>query len=348
MSDNVEKVASQFPEVGEVRRVEHRSGGHIHQTWFVEGSGADAVIQRLNDHVFPDCARMMHNVVRVAGHLHRPEVLCTGDGEVLAYDGEDSRPWRAFRRVGGAASHAVVIVPEEARQVGRGLGRFLAAVQDLDGPPLQESIPGFKDFARRREAFESAVVGDPYGRAATCEDEIGAVRAYHRLADSLLDARDGGRLPTRIVHNDAKADNVLLDDTTGEAVCVIDLDTVGPGTVLFDIGDLLRSATVTAPEDDTDFSALAVRDNLLEAALSGYLAEAAPVLNDDERDLIPLAGPLMGYENALRFLTDHLAGDTYFRVERPRHNLDRARAQLRVLEALDQCSDRVAEVVAHA
>ncbi|MGH9222776.1 MAG: phosphotransferase enzyme family protein [Acidimicrobiales bacterium] len=348
MNENVKTVASWFPDVGVVKHVERREGGHIHDTWFVSGTGTPpgAVLQRLNDHVFPDCARMMDNVVRVVAHLHGPlSVLRTGDGSVLAYDGEDTRPWRAFVRIEGAASPEVVESPEEALEVGRGLGRFLVEVQDLDGPALEEPIPGFKDFRRRRHAFEVLVDDDPYGRAMTCEDEIAAVRGFHRLVDELASARADGRLQTRIVHNDAKADNVLLDEDTGEAVCVIDLDTVAPGTVLFDIGDLLRSATVTAPEDDTDLGTLGVRDNLLEAALQGYLAEAGPVLTDAERRLIPLAGPLMAYENALRFLTDHLAGDSYFRIERPRHNLDRARAQLRVLEALDQAGDRVADLV---
>ena len=229
--------------------------------------------------------------------------------------------------------------------MGRSLGRFLVEVQDLDGPPLQEPIPGFKDFRRRRDAFEASVDEDAYARGVTCEDEIAAVRAHHRLVDDLVAAQADGRLAPRIVHNDAKAANVLLDEATGEAVGVIDLDTVAPGTVLFDLGDLLRSATVTAPEDAADLSGLAVRDNLLAACLDGYLAEAGLLLTDDERALIPLAGPLMAYESALRFLTDHLAGDTYFQIDRPRHNLDRARAQLRVLEALDQAGNRVAELV---
>ena len=346
MNERVTMMAAFFPDVGVVGEVEPRPGGHIHETWFVAGSTSGAVIQRLNDSVFPDCAHMMDNVVRVVSHLRGAlRVLRTSDGSHLAYDAEDGRPWRAFVRVAGAASRTVVESPQEAYEVGRGMGRFLAGVQDLDGPPLEEPIPGFKDFRRRRDQFEAVVDEDPYARSSTCEDEIATVQSYHRLADALGDAQASGRLPSRVVHNDAKADNVLLDGTTGEAVCVIDLDTVAPGTVLFDVGDLLRSATVTAPEDALDLGALAVRDNLLEATLHGYLSEAAPVLTDGERTLIPLAGPLMAYENALRFLTDHLAGDTYFRIERPRHNLDRARAQLRVLEALDQAGERVAELV---
>jgi Ser/Thr protein kinase RdoA (MazF antagonist) len=295
---------------------------------------------------------MVDNVMRVAEHLRRAdptrrglEVVRTDDGSVLAYDGDHAAPWRAFRQVPGARSHEVVTAPGVAHEVGRGLGRFLTDIGALPGPPLREPIPGFKDFVRRRQDFEEAVEVDAYGRAGHCEDEIAALRRHHDLVEELADARAAAKLPERLVHNDAKANNVLLDEDTGAAVCVIDLDTVAPGTVLFDVGDLLRSATVTAPEDAVDVSELGVRDNLLEAALRGYLAEAATVLTDAELALFPLAGPLMAYENAIRFLTDHLAGDTYFRIDRPRHNLDRTRAQLRVLEALEHAAERVDEVV---
>jgi aminoglycoside phosphotransferase (APT) family kinase protein len=347
----VEVIAQRFHGPGRVR-VERHQRGHVHDTWFVSTAVASSVLQRLNDRVFGDCVLMMENVVRVADHLRGRlgwalSVLSAADGAVLVYDAEGT-PWRAFGRVVGASSHHVVATPEAAREVGRGLGRFLACVQDLPGPPLREPIPGFKDFERRREDFELLVESDPVGRADTGTAEIEAVRRHHGLVDRMTAAQHAGHLPTCVVHNDAKAENVLLDDATGEAVCVIDLDTVAPGTVLFDIGDLLRSATVTSAEDATDLSALAVRDDLLEAALHGYLSEAGSLLSSEERALIPLAGPLMAYENALRFLTDHLAGDTYYRVDRPRHNLDRARAQLRVLEVLVRAGGRVEELVGRA
>jgi Ser/Thr protein kinase RdoA (MazF antagonist) len=237
---------------------------------------------------------------------------------------------------------------EAAAEVGRALGDFLVGVRRLPGPPLREPIHGFKDFARRREDFEFVVEVDAYDRVATCQPEIEAVRSRHRLVDRLVDAIERGQLPERTVHNDAKADNVLLDDATGEALCVIDLDTVAPGTVLYDVGDLLRSATVTSSEDATDLSGLAVRDDLLVAALAGYLRGAAGELSAGELELLPLAGPLMAYENALRFLTDHMVGDTYYRITRPRQNLDRARGQLRVLEALWSARERVSDLVGPA
>jgi Ser/Thr protein kinase RdoA (MazF antagonist) len=347
----VEGVAGRFHGPGPVR-AEHFERGNVHDTWFVsagDGPSGHSVLQRLNDHVFGDCVLMVDNVLRVAAHVERRlgrslPVRRALDGAVLVYDAE-GRPWRAFERVPHASSHRVADSPEQAREVGRALGRFLAAIQDLPGPQLKEPIPGFKDFERRRDDFELMVDVDVAGRASTCFLETDGVRRYHRLVDRFIAALDRGDLPTRLVHNDAKADNVLLDDRTGEAVCVIDLDTVAPGTVLYDVGDLLRSATVTSPEDAASVS---VRDDLMEAALGGYLAEAKGVLSPEELALIPLAGPLMAYEAALRFLTDYLGGDTYFRVTGPSHNLLRARAQLQVLDALTTAAGRVADAVERA
>ncbi|MEW6154977.1 MAG: aminoglycoside phosphotransferase family protein [Actinomycetota bacterium] len=354
---DVESIAERFEGLGRVVQTERAPYGHIHQTWFAIGStGACAVVQRLNDRVFPDCELVAANVARVSAHLvvraesaspprQALRVLRTREGEVLVFDGQGGT-WRAFAAVRGATCHPVVPSPEVAFEVGRTLGRFAVDLADLPGPALVEPIGGFKDFEGRRRELDRAVEEDAFGRVALCAREIEAVRARHRLAEAVERARHEGLLPTRTVHNDAKAANVLVDSATGEGVCVIDLDTVAPGTVLFDIGDLLRSATVTVAEDTTDLPSLAVCDNHLVAALRGYLSEAGRLLTTTEKEMVPLAGPLMAYENAMRFLTDHLDGDRYFGADRPRHNLDRARAQLRVLDALAGARSRVAELVA--
>ena len=336
---------------GTAPRVVLHPGGHIHETWMVTAGPEELVLQRLNTLVFQDPVLMVDNVMRVTAHLQRrggraADIAFTRDGGPIAYD-DEARPWRAFRRVPRAVSHPVVTTAETAREVGRAFGRFFAAVQDLPGPPLEEPIPGFKDFHRRKADFEFLIELDPFGRAGSCRRDIEDVRHFHRLIKVLDAAVESGRLPLRTVHNDAKAANALLDEETGEALCVIDLDTVAAGTVLFDVGDLLRSATITVPEDG-DPAGVGVRDNQVEGALCGFLAEAGAALTGGERDLIPLAGPLMAYESAMRFLTDFLAGDVYFRVNRPRHNLDRTRAQLRILEALDRAGDRVGDIVAGA
>ncbi len=341
-------VARRFLGDGVPARLERHPHGHIHDTWLVEAdgpgpSGRGLVLQQLNERVFPDVPLMMRNVERVAHHLGRPEVLATPDGALVTED-DQCRPWRAFERVRGASSLDMVVTPGTARAIGRAYGRFVVAVQDLPGGPPVEPIPGFKDFPRRRAEFEFFVDLDPFDRVPGCRPEIEAVRDRYDLIDRLTAALEAGQLEERTVHNDAKASNVLLDDRTGEAVCVVDLDTVAGGAILFDVGDMLRSVTVTSAEDASDPSAVVVRDEMLEAALSGYLTEAGRLLSAGERALIPLAGPLMAYENATRFLTDHLAGDLYYRTTRPRQNLDRARTQLRVLHVLESAGDRVADL----
>lgn len=355
-----ESMARRFCADGPVQRVEPHPGGHIHETYLVEAGSTSFVLQRVNTMVFQDPVQMMDNVLRVTTHLQRrvrragladperrvAEVLASPDGGLLVYD-DEVRPWRAFRRVAGATSHTAVTSSTAAFEVGRAFGRFFAWVQDLPGPPLAEAIPGFKDFSRRKADFEFLVDLDPFDRVHTCRREIEDVRHHHRFIRTLDAALDSDRLPPRIVHNDAKAANALLDDQTGEGLCVVDLDTVAAGTVLFDVGDLLRSATVTLPEEG-DPSTIGIRDNQVEGAICGYMSEAGDLFTDGERGLIPLAGPLMAYESAMRFLTDFLAGDVYFRIDRPRHNLDRARTQLRIVEALDRAGDRVATLAAGA
>jgi aminoglycoside phosphotransferase (APT) family kinase protein len=353
----VERVAAEFSAGSEIT-LEPGSGGHIHDTWFVTTRYDDFVLQRLNVGVFVDCVRMMENVLRVLSHLRSrvrkrrlPEpdrrvltpVRARGGG-ALVFD-EEGTPWRAFRRVERALSYEVGTSPAITFQIGRAFGQFFDDVQDLPGGPLPEAIVGFKDFVRRRRDFELVADADPYDRARSSKAEIEAVRHHHRLVDDLVSLRKRGLLRQRTVHNDARVNNVLLDAVTGEALCVIDLDTVGTGTVLYDFGDLLRSATVTAAEDDGDQPDLAVRDDLLQAAVRGYLREAGLLLTVDELSLLPLAGPLMAYENALRFLTDHLVGDVYYRISHPGQNLARCRTQLRVLDALTEAQGRVAELV---
>jgi aminoglycoside phosphotransferase (APT) family kinase protein len=352
----VRAVADRFCAGGDVA-VEHLPGGHIHDTWLVIGRYDEIVLQRLNEEVFADCVQMMDNVVRVVTHLQKrvrkarlPDaerrvlspVRAQGGG-VLVYD-DHGNAWRAFHRIERAVSCPVVTRPDVAFQIGRALGRFFHDIQDLSGCPLPEVIPGFKDFVRRRHDFELVVDTDPFDRARDAQAEIEAVRRHHGLVDYLSRAQKRGLVRRRVVHNDAKAANVMLDASSGEALCVIDLDTVGTGTVLYDVGDLLRSSTVSVSEDDGEASDAAVVDELLEAALSGYLREAGLALSADELRLLPLAGPLMAYENAMRFLTDYLVGDVYFRVEREGQNLARARRQLKVLEALIRVQERVAEL----
>lgn len=341
---------------GELSDVGPLGRGHIHQTWLAgyrsgDGSTSYYVHQRLNTTVFGDPATVMANMTRVTGHLaarvtangrtepHRRS-LClvpAADGSPAAVDA-DGATWRTFAHIDRAVAPLCFTGPVQAAEAAAAAARFVADLIDLPGPPLPEVIAGFHDVGSRLAALERAAEADTARRAGGCRAEVGAVLAAAGLASDVADARAAGRLPPRTVHNDAKADNVLFDEVTGRALCLVDLDTVGTGTVLFDVGDLVRSGAATTAED-ADVAAggageVGVRADVVEAVLRGYAEAGAGFLTDAEVALLPLGGPLMALEAGARFLTDHLRGDVYFRVDRPGHNLVRARNQIRVLDAL--------------
>ncbi|MDQ6726368.1 MAG: phosphotransferase [Actinomycetota bacterium] len=332
--------------------------GHIHQTWLAvyrRGDGARSrhVHQRLNTSVFAEPVVLMDNLARVTVHLAakaatagRPAAAARRalrleravDGAPTVLDGE-GRTWRTLAFIDGASTPPRFSDPAQAAAAAITAAGFVVDLADLSGRPLAEVIPGFHDVIRRLDDMERAVAADAVGRARGCRAELEAVRAAAPLAAEVDAARVTGGVPERTVHNDAKADNVLFDDATGQALCMVDLDTAGPGTVLFDVGDLVRSGAATGPEDG-DAGDVEVRTDIVEAILDAYADAAAGFLTESERALLPLAGPLMTLEAAARFLTDHLRGDVYFRVDGPGHNLARARNQVRVLELLRARSGR--------
>jgi Ser/Thr protein kinase RdoA (MazF antagonist) len=217
--------------------------------------------------------------------------------------------------------------PTEAEAGGRAFGAFQRRLADLPGPRLHETIAGFHDTPRRYADLEAAVEDDAFGRAAAAREEIGYAMGHRDTAGALLEARRQGRVPERVVHNDAKISNVLFDRKSGEGLCVVDLDTVMPGLSLFDFGDMVRTMTSRAAEDD-DGPDAGVDPALFEALAGGYLSEMGPLLTAGERELLVASGRLITLEIGVRFLTDFLLGDVYFRTAHPEHNLKRCRAQL--------------------
>jgi N-acetylhexosamine 1-kinase len=235
--------------------------------------------------------------------------------------------------VAGARTHHRFADPAQAAAGAAAAAWLVGDLADLPGPPLREVIPGFHDVEARLADLARAASEDPAGRARDCRLAIDGVLGHAAVAAEVAAARGDGRLPARTVHNDAKADNIAFDERSGAVICLVDLDTVGPGTVLFDVGDLVRSGAPTGPEDG-DPARTGVRADIVDAVLGAYADAGAAWLTGPEVDLLPLAGPLMALEAAARFLTDHLRGDVYFAVDGPGHNLRRARTQLRVLELL--------------
>jgi len=235
-----------------------------------------------------------------------------------------------------------------AGEAARAFGGFLAALADLPGPPLRPSIPHFHDLSRRVAALESALADDPCGRAGEVDPEAERCQRGAARVAGLIGDLGPAATPTRTAHNDCKINNVLFDAHSGEALCVIDLDTVMPGAVLDDFGELVRTACCQAAEDEVRLERIRVDRDLFRSLAAGFLAGSGGLLQGPERDALPLAGPRMALENAVRFLTDHLQGDRYFRVQRPGHNLDRARAQLQLADRLLAERDALARIVAEA
>jgi len=355
MDERVRKIGRHFEIGGEVLETAPLGGGHIHETLAATVlHGADAgryVFQRVNEDVFRDAEGLMRNLVRLTEHLRaklreRAETdsrRCLSLVPALAggYAVRDAEGalWRVFVFIEGA--HPAPVGggrTAEAREAARAFGAFAADCADLSTAELVETIPGFHDLAGRGAALEQAVNTDPCGRVGTSESEITLAREALEAVHTALRAGGAEALPRRVVHNDCKLDNVMLDDASGEGLCVIDLDTTMAGTLLCDFGAIARTGTCQAAEDERDLDRIIFDAGRFASLASGYL-EGIGDLVDAERDNLWLAGPLMTLEDAVRFLTDHLTGDTYYRIHREGHNLDRARAQLRLFSRMWEARD---------
>jgi len=321
--------------------------GHINDSFCVEcdenGCRMRYIVQRINHRIFTNPIGLMENIERVTAHLadkvagqpdrHRRVLSLVPARTDLAWHVDaDGNTWRAYHFIAGARSYDVVASPEQAFQAARAFGQFQSLLADLPAPPLHETIPGFHHTPTRFAQLEQAVSSDAAGRAASVRREIDFALAHRSITSVLIEAG----LPARVTHNDTKLNNVLLDDSTGEGVCVIDLDTVMPGLALYDFGDLVRTTVSPAAEDERDLSRVALQMPMFEGLARGYLSSAGGFLTPAEKQLLAFSGRLITFEIGLRFLADHLNGDTYFKIHREGHNLDRARTQFRLVELLEQ------------
>lgn len=355
-------IAARFALDGEIEGIRPLPGGHINESYRVdverEGRVRRYLLQRLNPQVFPRPELVMENVARVTGHIAKrlqeegaagrerraPTLVPTREGRGWHTE-PDGTCWRALPFVSGAVTRERARSPADARVAARAFGGFLRLLADLEDPPLHETIPGFHDTAARIARLEAVARADPCGRAGEAREALDALMAQRALAEMLPPLLASGAVPRRIAHNDAKLANVLLDERTGEALCVVDLDTVMPGSALFDFGDMVRSMTSPTVEDEEEPARVGVRLPFFEALVRGYLGAAGALLTPVERDLLPFAGRLLTFEQGVRFLTDHLDGDRYYRVRRPGHNLARCRTHLALLRSLTLEAPRLEAIV---
>jgi hypothetical protein len=352
-------VAAQFAILGDFLGAQPYGNGHINDTFAAVfdqgGTEVRYILQRINGHIFQEPVKLIANVAHVTNHIRRKlEASGLQDTSrhvltlVKTLEGADCHldkagcVWRCYLFVEGAKSYDILVSPDQAYQAAKAFGAFQRLLMDYDGPRLFETIPHFHDTRKRFETLQRAIVADRCNRAALVKAEIDFALRNEAIADSLLSLD----LPERITHNDTKLNNVLLDDLTGEGLCVLDLDTVMPGLSLYDFGDMVRTATNPVAEDEPDWSKVQVQVPMFEALARGYLAGTGDTLLPAEQERLVPAGKLLTYECGLRFLTDFLEGDHYFSIQRPAQNLDRCRTQFALLRSLSECEEDLACLVA--
>lgn len=356
-SQKPDDAVSQFAIHGKVVSIEPYGSGHIHDTYLVTSRGetgsAQYILQRINHEIFTNPPAVMANVLRVSDHLASKAGARNGDTLSLVptvtqepYLQDDSGNfWRVYVYIPDSRSFDVIPSPRIAYGAAKSFGEFQSDLVDLPGPRLVETIPDFHDTPKRVRDFEKAVELDTQGRASEVQLEIQFVRDRADESAAVMQGMREGLIPERIVHNDTKFNNVLFNEKTEQPICVIDLDTVMPGSILFDFGDMVRTATSPAAEDELDLSRVGMQHVMFKALVEGYLEGAASFLTHSEVALLPFSGKLITYEIGMRFLTDHLSGDKYFKIHRENHNLDRCRTQFKLVESIEsQLDDMIALV----
>ncbi|MDO5410049.1 MAG: aminoglycoside phosphotransferase family protein [Lachnospiraceae bacterium] len=358
----IDEAISHFRFDGELIQKKPYGSGHINDTFLLQfrmkdGSISKQILQRVNHEIFKDPVALMENIEGVTTFLRKKIIENGGDPEretlnlrqadngKTYYTDEDGNYWRVFGFIDGATSYDKVEKPEHFYQSAVAFGHFQRLLADYPAKTLHETIIGFHDTAARLETFKKAVEADVCGRAQGVEKEIRFVLEREDVAHTFGDLQKAGKLPLRVTHNDTKLNNIMLDDETGKAICVIDLDTVMPGLAMNDFGDSIRFGASTAAEDETDLSKVSCDLELFELYARGFIEGCAGKLSPLEISLLPMGAKVMTYECGMRFLTDYLQGDTYFKVHREGHNLDRCRTQFKLLSDMEQKWDTMQNII---
>ena len=346
-SGALRSVIDAFSLYGEFIGATPYGSGHINDTYCAQfnqgGTRVRYILQRINHKVFKDPVGLMDNIHRVTTHIaaktaaepdsSRTNLTLLNTRNSRCWHQDDSGNfWRTYLFIENARSYDTADTESQAYEAAKAFGRFQHLLTDLPAPPLRDTIPDFHHTPRRFAVLEQAINTDVANRARLAKREIEFALARKPFIRTLLDAA----LPQRVTHNDTKLNNVMLDEATGEGVCVIDLDTVMPGLVLYDFGDMVRTVTSPASEDERSLSKVTMRFPMFAALVRGYLASAACFLTPSERRYLAFSGKLITFEIGVRFLTDFLAGDTYFKIHREGQNLDRCRAQFKLVESIEQ------------
>lgn len=363
MKPDLRGIFGSFLAEGSFEKAETFGSGHIHDTFLVttkEKEKDNYILQRLNSNVFRKIPELQENIERVTNHIRGKLLNIQGsdlkrecvnmihakNGTSWITDDEGSY-WRLLVFITDHKSYDIVDSPALAYEGGRAVGRFQAMLADMPEPPLHETIPDFHNTEKRLEWFENAVTLDRVKRVANLQSEIEFVRERAEKMKIIRRLGREGRIPLRITHNDTKFNNILLD-FNNRALCIIDMDTVMPGYVHYDFGDAIRTAANVAAEDEKDLSKISMDINLFKAYAEGYLSETRDILNNVEKEYLAFAPLLITYVQAVRFLTDYIDGDNYYKIHHVHHNLQRTKAQIRLVESMEQQYGRMQEIIARS
>lgn len=354
---NVYKIAELFDFKGEISDIAPYGEGHINDTFRVTIKDSDDmyILQRLNTNVFKNFRGLMDNVLKVTkafGKIVEKEggdvtrecmnLVFTKDAQPYYVDGDDC--WRAYIFIKDTVVYQVIDSPEIFKNTGEAFGKFIARLDSFDAGSLCEVIPNFHNTVDRYKKFLKSLEEDKVSRAANVKEEIDFVNARKGMLGAIVDALDKKEIPLRVTHNDTKINNVLIDKSTGKAICIIDLDTIMPGSLLYDFGDSIRSGCNTALEDEKDLSKVDFNINLYKAYCEGFLRGIGDKITRKEIEMLHLGAIIITLECGIRFLTDYLDGDVYFKTDYPEHNLVRCHTQFKLVKRMEECSDELIKI----
>lgn len=347
------EIAARFAVNGRVAYCERYGCGHINETYLVEtDGGARYILQKINDTVFQNVPALMENVSAVTRYLRARtddprramHLVQTTEGADYLRD-EAGGWWRMYDFIENSICLQAAETDEDFYQSAVAFGEFQRELSEFPAHTLHETIAKFHDTRNRYVQFREALNADSLGRAASVQTEIEFALAREKNAGELMRLLEAGELPLRVTHNDTKLNNVLLDRETRKPLCVIDLDTVMPGLAAFDFGDSIRFGASTAAEDETDLGKVEMSLELFETYARGFLEACGSALSPLEKATLPLGAKLMTLECGVRFLTDYLSGDTYFRIHRPNHNIDRCRTQFKLVSDMEKKQNEMRAVI---
>ena len=353
MSFTLKDICAQFDVYTDI---DNYGNGHINDTYLCETSPA-VILQRINTDIFKNPAELMENIYNVTEHVRAKIAQNGGDTkrETMTlirtrdnknyYKADENNYFRMYSFVENSVTHEFPENPLQLYNAAKAFGKFQRMLDDYDAKNLHETIVDFHTTPKRVEQLNDAIKNNAANRLDSVKPEVDMALEYAKYASAIVDEIAKGTVPVRVTHNDTKLNNVLFDAETDEGVCVIDLDTVMPGSALYDFGDALRFAGSTGAEDEKDLSKIEMDLEMFEAFTKGFLEETADCLTEKEIELLPLSVLIMTYECGIRFLADHLNGDTYFKVHRENHNLDRARTQLKLVCDIESKLGKMSEIV---